>query len=453
MSREPVTREPVPREQWTSRAGFLIASIGCAAGLGNIWRFSYVAGENGGAAFLLLYVACIAMLGVPLMLGEFCIGRRAQADAVSAFGGAGRKRSWRLAGWLMVVASCVLLSYYAVIAGWAYKYFAGYLFGIVASSARGDFGAYFDAFVADPFEPVLWQFVVVVSTVAVVVAGVQHGIERFNRILMPLLGAIVILLAAYGLSLDGAIAGVTFLFRPDWSAFAHPSIYFAALGQAFFSLGIGAGALLTYGSYAPPGVKLAPAAITVAAGDTLFAVIAGIAIFPAVFALGLDPAQGPMLAFVTLPEVFSAMPGGRLFANAFFVLLGLAALTSAVSLLEVSCAALMRCLRWSRRTSAIVMGCVVFAMGVPSALGYGGLAGFGLFGVGILETVDRITSGIVLPIGGLLIAAFVGWAWSRTEAVEAAGMHDGRLAGAWLFLLRYVSPCLIALILFWAAIG
>lgn len=317
MSREPVTREPVPREQWTSRAGFLIASIGCAAGLGNIWRFSYVAGENGGAAFLLLYVACIAMLGVPLMLGEFCIGRRAQADAVSAFGGAGRKRSWRLAGWLMVVASCVLLSYYAVIAGWAYKYFAGYLFGIVASSARGDFGAYFDAFVADPFEPVLWQLVVVVSTVAVVVAGVQHGIERFNRILMPLLGAIVILLAAYGLSLDGAIAGVTFLFRPDWSAFAHPSIYFAALGQAFFSLGIGAGALLTYGSYAPPGVKLAPAAITVAAGDTLFAVIAGIAIFPAVFALGLDPAQGPMLAFVTLPEVFSAMPGGRLFANAF----------------------------------------------------------------------------------------------------------------------------------------
>jgi NSS family neurotransmitter:Na+ symporter len=260
-------------------------------------------------------------------------------------------------------------------------------------------------------------------------------------------------LAAYGLSLDGAIAGVTFLFRPDWSALVHPSIYVAALGQAFFSLGIGAGALLTYGSYAPSGEKLAPAAFTVAAGDTLFAVIAGIAIFPAVFAFGLDPAQGPRLAFVTLPEVFSVMPGGRLFAIAFFVLLGLAALTSAVSLLEVSCAALMQRLRWSRKTSAIVMGCVVFAVGVPSALGFGALAGFGLFGVGILETVDRIASGIALPIGGLLIAAFVGWAWPRSDAVEAAGMHDGRLAAAWLFLLRYAAPCLIALILIWAAIG
>jgi NSS family neurotransmitter:Na+ symporter len=453
VTRAPVQREPVQREQWNSRAGFVLATIGCAAGLGNIWRFSYVAGENGGAAFLLIYVVCIALLGVPLMLGEFCIGRRAQADAVRSFGSVTRNRNWRLAGWLMVIASCVLLSYYAVIAGWAYKYFAGYLFGFVAKSTGGDFGAYFDTFVADPFEPVFWQLVVVVSTVAVVVAGVQRGIERFNRILMPLLAAIIIVLAGYGLSLDGASAGITFLFRPDWSALTHPSVYFAALGQAFFTLGIGAGALLTYGSYAPPGEKLVPAAITVAVGDTLFAVVAGIAIFPAVFAFGLDPAQGPMLAFVTLPEVFSVMPGGSLFAIAFFVLLGLAALTSAVSLLEVPCAVLMRRLQWSRRRSAIVMGCVVFAAGVPSALGFGALAGIRFSGLGILETVDRVASGVVLPIGGLLIAAFVGWAWSRTDALDAAGLREGRLAGAWLFLLRYVAPCLIALIFIWLVIG
>ncbi len=453
VERDPVQREPVEREHWNSRAGFVLATIGCAAGLGNIWRFSYVAGENGGAAFLLIYVACIAVLGVPLMLGEFCIGRRAQADAVSSFGSVTRHSAWGVAGWLMVAASCVLLSYYAVIAGWAYKYFAGYLSGVITDTAGGKFADYFNAFVADPFEPVLWQLVVVVSTEVVVVAGVQRGIERFNKILMPLLGATVIVLAGYGLSLDGASKGLTFLFRPDWAALADPAVYFAALGQAFFTLGIGADALLTYGSYAPKGEKLAPAAITVAAGDTLFAVIAGVAIFPAVFAFGLDPAQGPMLAFVTLPEIFSVMPGGWLFANAFFVLLGLAALTSAVSLLEVSCAVLMSRLQWSRRKSAIVMGCVVFAAGVPSALGFGLLAGIQFSGLGILESIDRIASGIVLPIGGLLIALFVGWAWSRTDAIDAAGLPDGSLASAWLFLLRYVSPCLIALIFLWLLFG
>jgi NSS family neurotransmitter:Na+ symporter len=440
-------KQAVPHEQWNSRTGFVLATIGCAAGLGNIWRFSYVAGENGGAAFLLIYVLCVMLLGLPLMLGEFGIGRRAQADAVTSFASVTPGQGWKLAGWLMAIASFVLLSYYAVIAGWAYKYFASYLFGTVADTERGGFASYFDAFVADPFEPVLWQFLVMASTVAVVVVGVRRGIERVNKILMPLLGVIVIMLAGYGLSLDGASAGIAFLFRPDWAAFAQPSVYYAALGQAFFSLGIGAGALLTYGSYASPGEKLAPAALTVAAGDTLFAVIAGVAIFPAVFAFGLDPAQGPALAFVTLPEVFSVMPGGRLFALAFFVLLGLAALTSAVSLLEVLCAVLMQRLRWTRERSACVMGAAIFAAGVPSALGFGVLAGFGFFGLGILETVDRIASNIILPVGGLLIAAFVGWAWSRADALRTVGLQDGWLARAWLFLLRYLSPLLIVLIL------
>jgi len=446
-------KEPVPREIWNSRAGFVLATIGCAAGLGNIWRFSYVAGENGGAAFLLIYVACVMLLGVPLMLGEFCIGKRAQADAVTSFAGATPNQQWKLAGWLMAIASIVLLSYYSVIAGWAYKYFAGYLFGTVVDTSRGGFASYFDAFVAGPLEPVLWQFLVVTSTAAVVVVGVRRGIERVNKILMPLLGAIVIVLAGYGLSLDGAGAGIAFLFQPDWSALAHPPVYFAALGQAFFSLGIGAGALLTYGSYAPRGENLAPVAFTVAVGDTLFAVIAGVAIFPAVFAFGLDPAQGPALAFVTLPEVFSVMPGGRLFAIAFFLLLALAALTSAVSLLEVPCAVLMQRLSWSRKRSALVMGTVVFVAGIPSALGFGALAGIGVFGLGILESVDRIASSIVLPIGGLVIAAFVGWAWLRPDALLAAGLQDGRLARAWLILLRYVAPCLIALIFVWLVFG
>jgi NSS family neurotransmitter:Na+ symporter len=447
LASEPRPQDSYPHEQWNSRAGFVLATIGCAAGLGNIWRFSYVAGENGGAAFLLIYVACVMLLGVPLMLGEFCIGRRAQADAVTSFGSVTSNQRWKLAGWFMAVASVVLLSYYAVIAGWAYRYFAGYVVGAAADTASGGFASYFATFVADPIEPVVWQFLVVASTVAVVTVGVRRGIERVNKILMPLLGAILVVLACYGLTLDGARAGLAFLFWPDWSALAHPPVYFAALGQAFFSLGIGAGALLTYGSYTSTGQKLVPAAIIVVTGDTLFAVIAGVAIFPAVFAFGLDPAEGPALAFVTLPEVFSVMPGGRLFAIAFFVLLGLAALTSAVSLLEVPCAVLMRQLRWSRTTSVLVTGVVVFAAGVPSTLGFGALAGVGLFGLGILESVDRLASNIILPIGGLLIAGFVGWAWSRADALRTVGLQDGRLARAWLFLLRYLSPLLILLIL------
>jgi NSS family neurotransmitter:Na+ symporter len=435
------------REQWNTRAGFVLATIGCAAGLGNIWRFSYVAGENGGAAFLLIYVLCVAILGVPLMLGEFCIGRRTQADAVASFQKGTLRRGWAAAGWLMAVVSFVFLSYYAVIAGWAYKYFVDYLTGAAARMESGTLTDHFGAFVADPLEPVFWQFVVVALTVTVVAAGIKRGIESVNKVLMPLLGVIVIVLAVYALSLDGACAGLAFLFRPDWKALAQPGVYLAALGQAFFSLGIGAGALLTYGSYTTCDQKLAPAAVTVASGDTLFAIVAGIAIFPAVFALGLDPAQGPTLAFVTLPEVFNILPAGRLFAIAFFALLGLAALTSSVSMLEVPCAVLMRRLRWSRKRGALVIGVAAFLAGVPSALGFGMWREIGVFGMGILQTIDVIASSIVLPVGGLLIALFVGWTWSGEEALRVAGISGDHVARAWLLLLRFIAPCLILLIL------
>ena len=436
------------REQWNTRAGFVLATIGSAAGLGNIWRFSYVAGENGGAAFLLMYILCVAILGVPLMLGEFCIGRRAQADAVVAFRCGDSRRNWSAAGWLMAFVSFVLLSYYAVVAGWAYKYFVGYLIGTVSGKESGAITEYFNAFVSDPFEPLLWQFVVVALTVVVVAAGIKRGIELVNRILMPILGLMVVVLASYALSLDGSRAGLAFLFRPDWSALTQPDVYLAALGQAFFSLGIGAGALLTYGSYTTADQKMAPAAVTVASRDTLFSIVAGLAIFPAVFALGLDPAHGPALAFVTLPEVFNLLPGGRLFAVTFFVLLALAALTSAVSILEVPCSVLMHRLRWSRRRTSIVIGVAAFLAGVPSALGFGVWREIGLFGMGILQTIDAIASSILLPVGGLLIALYVGWTWTSEEALRVAGLSDSRPGRAWLFLLRFIAPCLIVLVLF-----
>lgn len=434
------------RDQWGSRAGFVLATIGSAVGLGNIWRFSYVAGENGGAAFLLVYVLCVLLLGVPLMLAEFSAGRRAQGDVVACYGGLIPGARWAAAGWLAAVAACVILSYYAVVAGWAYKYFASYLFGTASGVGRGGFAAYFGAFIARPLDALFWQLLVVVSTAGVVVAGVRRGIEALNKVLMPLLAAIVLLLAGYSLSLPGAGAGLRFLFDPDWSALARPSVYLAALGQAFFSLGIGAGVMLTYGSYARSTQRLVPVALTVAGGDTLFAVIAGMVIFPAVFAFGLDPAQGPTLAFVTLPEVFGLMPGGRTFAVAFFLVLSLAALTSAVSLLEVPVAVLMR-RGWSRAGSTIILGAAVFAAGVPSALGFGVLAGLRPFGLGILEAVDHVASNLLLPAGGFLVAVFVGWIWPRRDALEAVAARPQWIGHAWLFLLRFVAPWLIPLML------
>lgn len=435
------------REQWRSNTSFVLVTIGSAAGLGNIWRFSYVAGENGGAAFLLAYLLCVLVLGVPLVLAEFSVGRSARSDVVAAYAGGKSDLSWAAAGWLAATAAFVLLSYYAVVAGWAYKYFVSYLIGTMSQLGRGDYEAYFDAFIARPHDAVLWQFLVVVSTVGVVVAGVERGIEAMNKVLMPMLAAILLLLAGYSLSLKGSAAGLAFLFDPDWSALKRPPVYLAALGQAFFSLGIGVGALLTYGSYAPSKTRLGPAVLAVAGGDTLFAIVAGVVIFPAVFAFGLDPAQGPMLAFVTLPEVFKLMPGGPLFAIAFFLLLSLAALTSAVSLLEVPSAVLIRRLNWSRSKCTIVVGAAVFAAGIPSALSYGVLSDVRPFGLGILEAIDLIASNLLLPAGGFLIAIFVGWAWTKDQAFESAALRTPWIARTWRFLLRYVAPWLILLTL------
>lgn len=435
------------REQWGSSTSFILATIGSAAGLGNIWRFSYVAGENGGAAFLLAYVLCVLLLGVPLVLAEFSVGRCARGDVVAAYAGGTSKSSWAAAGWLAVVAAFVLLSYYAVVAGWAYKYFVSYLFGTMSHLGRGDYGTYFGDFIARSFDAVLWQFLVVASTVGVVVAGVKRGIEAMNKVLMPMLAAILLLLAGYSLSLKGGAAGLAFLFDPDWSALMRPSVYLAALGQAFFSLGIGAGALLTYGSYASLKTRLGPTVLVVAGGDTLFAIVAGIVIFPAVFAFGLDPAQGPTLAFVTLPEVFRLMPGGSLFAIAFFLLLSLAALTSAVSLLEVPAAVLIRRLNWSRNKSTIIIGAAVFAAGIPSALGFGVLSGVRPFDLGILEAIDHFASKLLLPAGGFLVAIFVGWVWTKEQAFDAAAVRTAWVGRTWRFLLRYVAPWLILLTL------
>jgi NSS family neurotransmitter:Na+ symporter len=437
-----------PREQWASRYGFLLASIGGAVGIGNIWRFSYVAGENGGAVFLFIYLACVVLIGIPLMIAELAVGRHAQGDAITAFQTGRKPGQWGLLGWAGVIAAALLLSYYAVIAGWVLKYFAGAATGALWQAAGADYGGYFRQFIADRGEPLAWQAVALALAMFVVAGGVRRGIERINRTLIPLLALMIVVLAGYALSLPGSRAGVAFLFEPDWTALRHPGMYAAALGQTFFSLGVGMAFFVTYGSYMPRTFSIPASAAIIAGGDTLFALIAGLAIFPAVFALSGSPAAGPELAFITLPQVFLEMPAGDLIGAVFFLLLFIAATTSMVALLEIPVAALTHRLRMRRWAATACMGAAVFLIGVPSALSYGVLAGVRIGSLGILDAVDLGVSNFLLPAIGIGTAVYVGWRLERNVVLTEADFSKFWAGRIWLWLVRILVPVTILGILF-----
>lgn len=439
------------QEQWGSRRGFVLATIGAAVGLGNIWRFSYVAGQNGGAAFLFIYLICVLLIGLPLVIAELSLGRRGQGDALAAFERADDGGPWRHLGWIGVAGAVLILSYYAVIAGWALKYFAGAATGNLWSTAEVGFGGYFSAFIADTGEPVGWQAAMLIATMFVVAGGVQNGIERINRWLMPVLILIIAALAAYALYLPNAGDGLRFLFEPDWSVLGDPAVYVAALGQAFFSLGIGMAVFVTYGAYMPRSYSLPSLAATIVAGDVLFAIVAGLAIFPAVFAFGIDPAAGPELAFITLPQIFLAMPGGRMVGAVFFLLLSAAAFTSMVALLEVPVALAVRRLKLRRWSATATVGAIIFVAGLPSAMSFGLLADVQIGSHGILDAIDAGVSNFLLPLGGILVAVFLGWRVNRALALREADLADSRLGLVWLWLLRVAAPVTIAAILLQSA--
>jgi neurotransmitter:Na+ symporter, NSS family len=439
------------QEQWGSRRGFVLATIGAAVGLGNIWRFSYVAGENGGAVFLFIYLVCILVVGLPLVIAELALGRRAQGDAVSAFALADDGGPWRYLGWVSVVGAILILSYYAVIAGWALKYFAGAATGSLWTTAETGFGAFFRTFIADHAEPMAWQAAMLAAATFTVAGGVQRGIERINRWLMPGLAVIIAVLAGYALTLPNSGAGVRFLFAPDWSVLDQPDVYVAALGQAFFSLGIGMAVFVTYGSYMPRTFSLARAAAAIAFGDALFAIVAGLAIFPAVFAFGVDPTAGPELAFITLPQVFLVMPGGWMVGAIFFLLLSAAAFTSMVALLEVPVAVAVHRMRLRRWSASAIVGAVVFAAGLPSAMSFGPLAHIQIGRHGILDAIDAGVSNFLLPIGGVLVALLVGWRMKAAHSLRESDLAGTRLGLVWLWLLRVVVPVTIFAILLQSA--
>jgi NSS family neurotransmitter:Na+ symporter len=427
--------------------------MGSAVGLGNVWRFSYVTGENGGAAFLLIYLAFILLIGIPIIMAEFTIGRKAQSDAVGSFEKLAPGKPWKVAGLMGVAAAFIILSFYGVIAGWISYYFVNYLTGGLWTKPADGFDGFFVSFITNPVQPLFWQLLFMALTVGIVFIGVKKGIERSNKILMPLLGILLIALSIYSLTLGGAQEGLAFLFTPDWTALADPNIYLAALGQAFFSLSLGMGALITYGSYLSNKERLPGAALSVASLDTLFAIIAGIMIFPAVFALGIDPSSGPGLVFMIMPDVFDSIAMGGIFGLLFFFLLAAAALSSAVSLLEVAVAYFIRKFSWSRKKATIIVGSIIFALGIPSSLGQGVLSHIQIIGErDILDSFDFIASNIFLPLGGLIIALFMGWGWKKADALRDSDFGDTTLGNIWLLLLRFLAPVAIFLV-FLSSIG
>ncbi|ARP98756.1 sodium-dependent transporter [Pseudorhodoplanes sinuspersici] len=433
--------------RWTSTAGFALAALGSAIGLGNIWRFSYIAGENGGGAFIVVYLLAVLALGVPLLIAELAIGKATEGNAVTAFERITARMPWKWAGWLGAAASVAILSYYPVIAGWVGSYLWAYAGGDQTLLFGPNLAASFEALITNPFRVLLWSAIVIAAATTIVAAGVERGIELASKILMPFFAILVIALAGYGLQLPGAGRAIQFLFVPDWSALLEPRTYLAATGQAFFSIGLAMGILVTFGGYMKGTERLPRAALVIVAGDTCIALLAGIMIFPVVFSYGVDPAAGPTLAFVVLPEVFAALPSGRWIATAFFGLLLIAALTSMIALLEVPVAILMSKLGWQRRPASVVVAVVIFLLGIPAALSYSVLQRTSPNTAPLLDAIDHFSSNVILPLSGVAISMFVGWVWPRFCAGNAAGLTTMWLQRLWIWLLRAAVPSIIALIM------
>ena len=433
------------REEWGSKFGFIMAAAGSAVGLGNVWRFPYITGKYGGAAFVLVYLIIVTVIGSSLMLAEFALGRRARLDSVGTFrklgGGA-----WPVVGWMGFFCGFVILSYYAVIAGWTLAYMFKSFGGLMEEAAGGRAAEVFGSFVSDPLQAIAYHLAVMAIVVAVVCRGIGAGIEKSCKVLMPALFVILILLIARAVTLPGAAEGLKFYLLPDFSKLSGEAVL-SAVGQGFYSLSLAMGIIITYGSYLGKDEYMPKVTSTIVLLDTAVAVMAGLIIFPAVFAFGVDAGAGPGLTFVTLPIVFAKMPMGALFSFAFFALLFIAALTSAFSLFEVVVAFAVDEIGWTRMRSSLIMGIAVALLGIPSALSVGGHFPK-IYGKDFLDAMDFITNNAVMPICGILTSFFVGWLWTKgaKEEVTNGGTHDFPLYTAWLWVCRIVVPISVALI-------
>jgi len=441
------------REHWGSKFGFVLAASGSAIGLGNIWKFPYITGENGGAAFIFVYLICIAIVGLPVVVAEILMGRTTQRNPVGAFRKLSGSKFWTTIGGLGVVAGFIILSFYTVIAGWSLGYMIEALqgnFSQLTTAAQAN--AHFNSLVGDPTWMIGFYTIFFVFTMAVVFLGVKDGIEKGSKIMMPILFIILIILMIKGITLKGSGAGLTFLLQPDWSKITGQSVLIA-LGHAFFTLSLGMGALMTYGSYLNKKTNIPNAAVQIVFLDTLIALMAGVAIFTAVFAMGQNPAMGPGLIFNTLTVVFGGMTGGYFFGLLFFVLLTVAALTSSISLLEVAVAYFVDERKWSRQKSVLLIGSSIFIFGLPSALSFNLMANITFNGMTFFDLADFIASNVLLPVGGLFIAIFVAWIWGFDKALielkhGAENVFKDRtwLVTTFKIFLKYIAPVMIFIV-------
>lgn len=437
-------------EYWSSRLGFVLAATGSAVGLGNIWRFPYITGENGGGAFVLVYLICIALIGLPIMMAEALIGRRGGQSPIHSIAilakQEGRSAVWQGAGWSGVIASLIILSFYSVIGGWSIAYVFYAATGTFEGLRTHGINGLFSEFLGRPGVLLLWHSVFMVLTISVVARGVKGGLERAVTWLMPLLFALMVVFVGYAaLSTGQFMRAVEFLFRPDFSRLG-PTGVVSAMGQAFFSLSVGASIIIAYGSYLPREISIARATVTISIADTLVAMLAGLAIFPIVFASTLVPGEGPGLIFQTLPLAFAQMPGGAVFGTLFFVLLVIAAWTSSISLLEPGVEWLLEHRGVRRAPAAWAIGAGVWALGIVTILSFNRWEDVKLFGKTVFDLLDYLASNIMLPINGLLFALFAGWMMAKASTQDELGMGEGIGYTLWHFLVRFIAPIGVVLV-------
>ena len=434
---------------WSSRWLFILAAAGSAVGLGNIWKFPYIAGENGGGAFVLIYLACVFLVGVPIMMGEVMLGRASRQSPINAMRKAvsisNRNPIWVLLGWGGAAAGFLILSYYSVIAGWALYYIvrlaSGEFTGAGADAATGAF----NDLMASPGLMLGLHTLFMILTVYIVGRGVA-GLETAVRWLMPLLLVLLLVLLGYGYQSGGFDEALAFMFRPDWEAALQTDVVLVAMGQAFFTLSLGMGAIMAYGAYVPSTASITSTIATIALLDTFVAVTSGLAIFPIVFANGLEPSAGPGLMFITVPLAFGQLPGGAIFGAAFFLLVTFAAVTSAISLTEPVLAYLVEEYNAKRQRVAISVGVITWFLGIGSVLSFNWWSGYQLFGLNFFELVDYFTQNIMLPLGGLAIGIFTAWLWNRDTLWAQLGWPEGAVRILWYLLAGFLAPLAVVIV-------
>lgn len=439
---------PADRDSFGSRFGVIAATAGSAIGLGNIWRFPYVAGENGGGAFLIIYLGFIVLIGIPVMLSEFTIGRSAQRNVFGSFRKLAPGKPWYLIGLMGVAAAFMILAFYTAVAGWTLEYiFQSLINGFDGLSSQQLNDMYF-SFIGAPWRPLLWFFIFMALTAAIIMAGVQKGIEKYTKILMPMLLVLLFVLVIRSVTLPGAAGGISFLFKPDFSKIT-PSTILEALGQAFFSLSIGMGTLITYASYIQKNDNLGTTAFSVAFADTFIAILAGLAIFPAVFAFNIEPGSGVGLVYITLPNIFQQMPGGYFFSLMFFILLGVAALTSTISVLEVIVAFFSEELGLKRKAATWLATSSVSILGVMCVLSTSTMADVKLLGFTVFDLMNFTSANILLPLGGFFIVIFIAWFLGRDKTKEElsnGGKFKVKYMSFFMFVVKFLAPLAIAFI-------